>query len=129
MQALTAEWAHLDSNQGPTGYEPAALPLSYGPLERETGLEPALLCLEGRCFTTKLLPLTAVGVIGLEPTTSASQTLRATPCATPRNSSIAHLAFSVKVEVLRRYSPVFALNPWTPLKSASSSWPLGGARG
>lgn len=31
MQALTAEWAHLDSNQGPTGYEPAALPLSYEP--------------------------------------------------------------------------------------------------
>ena len=24
-------WAHPDSNQGPTGYEPAALPLSYGP--------------------------------------------------------------------------------------------------
>ncbi len=26
------EWARLDSNQGPTGYEPAALPLSYGPV-------------------------------------------------------------------------------------------------
>src|SRR5713101_5324153 len=24
-------WAHLDSNQDLTGYEPAALPLSYGP--------------------------------------------------------------------------------------------------
>ena len=24
-------WAHLDSNQGPTGYEPGALPLSYRP--------------------------------------------------------------------------------------------------
>ena len=24
-------WAHPDSNQGPAGYEPAALPLSYGP--------------------------------------------------------------------------------------------------
>src|SRR5439155_9056701 len=24
-------WAHLDSNQHLTGYEPAALPLSYGP--------------------------------------------------------------------------------------------------
>ncbi len=24
-------WARLGSNQGPTGYEPAALPLSYGP--------------------------------------------------------------------------------------------------
>ncbi len=98
MWALAAEWARLDSNQGPTGYEPVALPLSYGPLERETGFEPALLCLEGRCFTTKLLPLRPVGVIGLEPTTSASQTLRATTCATPRDNSIAHLAFSVKVK-------------------------------
>src|SRR5207247_579420 len=25
------KWAHLDSNQDLTGYEPAALPLSYGP--------------------------------------------------------------------------------------------------
>ena len=25
-------WAHPDLNQGPTGYEPAALPLSYGPV-------------------------------------------------------------------------------------------------
>ncbi len=25
-------WAHPDSNQGPTGYEPAALPLSYEPM-------------------------------------------------------------------------------------------------
>ena len=24
-------WAHQDSNLGQTGYEPAALPLSYGP--------------------------------------------------------------------------------------------------
>ena len=24
-------WAHLGSNQGPTGYEPVALPLSYRP--------------------------------------------------------------------------------------------------
>lgn len=30
------KWAHLDSNQGPTGYEPVALTgLSYGP-ERTT---------------------------------------------------------------------------------------------
>ena len=27
-----AEWARPDSNQGPTGYEPAALPLSYEPM-------------------------------------------------------------------------------------------------
>jgi hypothetical protein len=46
-------WAHQDSNLGPTGYEPVALPLSYGPslMERETRLELAILCLEGRCFT------------------------------------------------------------------------------
>lgn len=25
-------WAHLGSNQGPTGYEPVALPLSYRPM-------------------------------------------------------------------------------------------------
>src|SRR5215467_16217405 len=28
---VTESWAHLDSNQDLTGYEPAALPLSYGP--------------------------------------------------------------------------------------------------
>ncbi len=33
-------WAHLDSNQGPTGYEPAALPLSYGPRASLQGLCP-----------------------------------------------------------------------------------------
>ncbi len=27
----TAWWARLDSNQRPIGYEPTALPLSYGP--------------------------------------------------------------------------------------------------
>jgi hypothetical protein len=26
-------------------------------MERETGIEPATLCLEGRCSTTELLPL------------------------------------------------------------------------
>ena len=26
------KWARLDSNQRPIGYEPTALPLSYGPL-------------------------------------------------------------------------------------------------
>ena len=43
-------------------------------LERETRFELAVLCLEGRCFATKLLPLapwaynTSVGVTRLEPT-------------------------------------------------------------
>jgi hypothetical protein len=57
------KWARQDSNLRPTGYEPAALPLSYEPtlspmksftfhghpicVERETGLEPATPCLEG----------------------------------------------------------------------------------
>ena len=61
---LDAKWARQDSNLRPTGYEPAALPLSYEPvlsamkrvnlhgdriwLERETGFEPATPCLEGR---------------------------------------------------------------------------------
>ena len=31
-RAQNQEWARLDSNQGPTDYESAALPLSYGPL-------------------------------------------------------------------------------------------------
>ena len=32
FQALTVSWwARLDSNQGPIGYEPTALPLSYEP--------------------------------------------------------------------------------------------------
>src|SRR5262245_46918944 len=30
-----SKWAHLDSNQEPTSYEPGALPLSYGPRSRE----------------------------------------------------------------------------------------------
>jgi hypothetical protein len=60
---FTEKWAWQDSNLRPTGYEPAALPLSYKPvlsamkslsfhgnqsyMERETGLEPATPCLEG----------------------------------------------------------------------------------
>ena len=28
---LSVKWARQGSNLGPTGYEPAALPLSYGP--------------------------------------------------------------------------------------------------
>src|SRR6478609_8671524 len=41
---------------------------------------------------TELLPH-GVGVIGLEPTTSASQTPRATNCATPRSAALApHLS-------------------------------------
>ena len=31
-KAQNQEWARLDSNQGPTDYESAALPLSYGPV-------------------------------------------------------------------------------------------------
>ena len=39
--ALAMLWAHLDSNQGPTGYEPVALPLSYGPvLPAASGILP-----------------------------------------------------------------------------------------
>ncbi len=60
-------------------------------MERETGLEPATACLEGRNSTTELLPhgvqrdlCLLVGVRGLEPRTSWSQTRRATNCATPR---------------------------------------------
>jgi hypothetical protein len=67
-------------------------------VERETGLEPATACLEGRNSTTELLPLNIlkdrrhgnkgmVGVRGLEPRTSWSQTMRATNCATPRDAS------------------------------------------
>jgi hypothetical protein len=50
-------WARQDSNLQPTGYEPAALPLSYGPTlslieeERATGFEPATSSLEGRRST------------------------------------------------------------------------------
>ena len=69
---FTGKWARQDSNLRPTGYEPAALPLSYKPIlfamknfgfhgnqicvERETGFEPATPCLEGRNSTTELLP-------------------------------------------------------------------------
>ena len=40
MLHALSQWAHLDSNQGPTGYEPAALPLSYGPRASLQGLCP-----------------------------------------------------------------------------------------
>jgi hypothetical protein len=72
LSGLLRKWARQDSNLRPTGYEPAALPLSYEPalsamnglifhgnhicVERETGLEPATPCLEGRNSTTELLP-------------------------------------------------------------------------
>jgi hypothetical protein len=51
------EWAHLDSNQEPSGYEPRALPLSYRPLtlqqkERVAGIEPAYLA-----WKANVLPL------------------------------------------------------------------------
>ena len=57
-------------------------PFGEGALpERETRPEPVTTCLEGRGSTTELLPHVAscrtIGVIGLEPTTSASQTPRA----------------------------------------------------
>ncbi len=45
--------------------------------------EAATACLEGRNSTTELLPH-GIGVRGLEPRTSWSQTRRATNCATPR---------------------------------------------
>ena len=35
---LRAAWAHLDSNQGPTGYEPAALPTELWALPSALGL-------------------------------------------------------------------------------------------
>ncbi len=59
---FTAKWARQDSNLRPTGYEPAALPLSYKPIlsamkgfifhgnqicvEREMELGPTTTCLE-----------------------------------------------------------------------------------
>src|SRR5881628_3636413 len=76
----------------PTGSRRAYTETVYS-VERETGLEPATACLEGRNSTTELLPhaltktgklLLRVGVRGLEPRTSWSQTMRATNCATPR---------------------------------------------
>lgn len=33
-QFFSGWWAHLDLNQGPTGYEPGALPLSYRPVDK-----------------------------------------------------------------------------------------------
>ena len=48
---LKIKWARQDSNLRPIGYEPTALPLSYEPMERETRLELATTCLEGRDST------------------------------------------------------------------------------
>ncbi len=51
---VSREWAHPDSNQGPTGYEPAALPLSYGPSEPPIGLEPITWRLRSVCSAIEL---------------------------------------------------------------------------
>src|SRR5258708_27397646 len=41
-RAPIQKWAHLDSNQDRSGYEPGALPLSYGPAVKEvSSLEKA----------------------------------------------------------------------------------------
>ncbi len=93
------QWARQDSNLQPTGYEPAALPLSYGPAarnggidhafpgkKRATGFEPATFCLEGRRSTPELRPH-SVGAVGFEPTTPTSQTWCAN-LAAPRPDAI-----------------------------------------
>ncbi|CEO87588.1 hypothetical protein SSCH_1130016 [Syntrophaceticus schinkii] len=43
-----------DSNLEPIGYEPSALPLSYGPLAPRAGFEPATLRLTAGCSTVEL---------------------------------------------------------------------------
>jgi|CZCB01.1.fsa_nt_gi hypothetical protein len=50
-------WAHLGSNQGPTGYEPVALPLSYRPrmkMAPRAGFEPATYRLTAGRSTVEL---------------------------------------------------------------------------
>ena len=48
-------WAHLGSNQGPTGYEPVALPLSYEPkMAPRVGFEPTTPRLTAECSTVEL---------------------------------------------------------------------------
>ena len=42
QSARDSMWARLDSNQRPIGYEPSALPLSYGPPRTTTDF--SLLC-------------------------------------------------------------------------------------
>ena len=86
----TVWWAHLDSNQGPTGYEPAALTAELwapqGPqracLAVPTGFEPAIFSLTGRYarplhYGTSVAgapqpwyptPRQRVGRVGFEPT-------------------------------------------------------------
>ena len=83
-------WAHLDSNQGPTGYEPAALTAELwapqgpqrGRLAVPTGFEPAIFSLTGRYarplhYGTSVAgapqpwyptPRQRVGRVGFEPT-------------------------------------------------------------
>ena len=84
-------WAHLDSNQGPTGYEPVALSAElWAPREgqspssdphqsgwRESNPQQQLGRLRQYHFATPANPR-PVGAAGLEPATSASQTQRAT---------------------------------------------------
>ena len=122
-QSCTGEeewkWAHLDSNQGPTGYEPAALstelwaregptPLSgwLSPTaeefddesgRRESNPQQQLGRLRQYHFATPAR-VRPVGAAGLEPATSASQTQRASRLRhAPRSSvSIPPLAGLVK---------------------------------
>ncbi len=99
IQEGVKKWAHLDSNQGPTGYEPAALSTELwalsscvtsvsgwlsptaarGDLEsgwRESNPQQQLGRLRQYHFATPAR-LQPVGAAGLEPATSASQTQRA----------------------------------------------------
>src|SRR6266536_349221 len=77
------------------GFEPPTIglevhcscPLSYrGRYGAGSGDRTRVTCLEGRSTTIVLYPRVSllVGVKGLEPSTSWSQTRRATSCATPR---------------------------------------------
>ena len=66
-------------------------------MERVAGIEPA-----SHAWRARVLPLNytrLVGVKGLEPSTSASQTRRATNCATPRQ----HYNFKIKQLITKAY--------------------------
>ena len=94
--ACEKRWVHQDSNLGPTGYEPVALPLSYGPSNKGAG--DGIRTRDQRLGRPMRYQLRhsrrVVGAGGLEPPASRSQTARSnlTELRPDGSTSIAQIA-------------------------------------
>ena len=63
IQFIQVWWAHLGSNQGPTGYEPVALPLSYRPKLAYKIILKILAYVKIRIATKRYRPQASTGQI------------------------------------------------------------------